>query len=312
MTLLQLLQSSPVLLFVVCSVLGLFVGSFLNVVVYRLPLMMEKTWRRECLEFLKHDAETSKKQAGAIDENGIIQQAELQNSDDEKPFNLMVPRSACPSCGAMIKSWQNIPVISWLFLRGKCGSCEHPISAEYPLVEMLTGILSLAVAMKFGASIQLVFALLFTWSLISLALIDFHTTLLPDNITLPLMWLGLVISLKPVFVDTHDAIVGAAAGYMILWLVFRTFKLITGKEGMGFGDFKLLAALGAWLGWAKLPLIILLSSLTGAIIGIMMMVVLKHQRNKPIPFGPYLAIAGWIALMWGDQIVAMYTSQLGI
>ena len=312
MTLLQLLQSSPVLLFVVCSVLGLFVGSFLNVVVYRLPLMMEKTWRRECLEFLKHDAETSKKQAGAIDESGIIQQAELQNSDEEKPFNLMVPRSACPSCGAMIKSWQNIPVISWLFLRGKCGSCEHPISAEYPLVEMLTGILSLAVAMKFGASIQLVFALLFTWSLISLALIDFHTTLLPDNITLPLMWLGLLISLIPVFVNTHDAIVGAAAGYMILWLVFQTFKLITGKEGMGFGDFKLLAALGAWLGWAKLPLIILLSSLTGAIIGIMMMVVLKHQRSKPIPFGPYLAIAGWIALMWGDQIVAMYTSQLGI
>ena len=197
-------------------------------------------------------------------------------------------------------------------MRGKCGNCKHPISAEYPLVELLTAILSLAVAFKFGASIQLVFALLFTWSLISLALIDFHTTLLPDSITLPLLWLGLIISLVPVFVNAHDAIVGAAAGYLILWIVFQTFKLITGKEGMGFGDFKLLAAMGAWLGWAKLPLIILLSSLTGAIIGIMMMVVFKHQRSQPIPFGPYLAIAGWIALMWGDQIVSMYTGYMGV
>ena len=265
-------------------------------VVYRLPLMMERTWKRECREFLK------------LDEDAGV---EAEETKTEK-FNLMVPRSACPSCGSMITAWQNIPVISWILLRGKCGNCKHPISAEYPLVELLTAILSMAVALKFGASIQLIFALLFTWALISLALIDFHTTLLPDSITLPLLWLGLLISLVPVFVDAPDAIVGAAAGYMVLWLVFQTFKLVTGKEGMGFGDFKLLGALGAWLGWAKLPLIILLSSLTGAIIGIMMMLLFKHQRSQPIPFGPYLAIAGWIALMWGDQIVSMYTGQMGL
>ena len=302
MTLFSLLQSSPALLLSVCFVLGLFVGSFLNVVVYRLPLMMQTTWRRECREFLELDKDNG---------NDNVEDSGDKNNPPE-PFNLMVPRSACPSCKSMITAWQNIPVISWLILRGKCGNCKHPISAEYPLVELLTAILSLAVAFKFGASIQLVFALLFTWSLISLALIDFHTTLLPDSITLPLLWLGLIISLVPVFVNAHDAIVGAAAGYLILWIVFQTFKLITGKEGMGFGDFKLLAAMGAWLGWAKLPLIILLSSLTGAIIGIMMMVVFKHQRSQPIPFGPYLAIAGWIALMWGEQIVSMYTGQMGL
>ena len=307
MTLFSLLQSSPALLLSVCFVLGLFVGSFLNVVVYRLPLMMQTTWRRECKEFLQQDSQET------TQETATESAGENSGTDQTtQPFNLMVPRSACPSCNSMITAWQNIPVISWLILRGKCGNCKHPISIEYPLVELLTAILSLAVAYKFGASIQLIFALLFTWSLVSLALIDFHTTLLPDSITLPLLWLGLLISLVPVFVSAPDAIVGAAAGYMILWIVFQTFKLITGKEGMGFGDFKLLAALGAWLGWAKLPLIILLSSLTGAIIGIMMMVLFKHQRSQAIPFGPYLAIAGWIALMWGEQIVAMYTGQMGL
>jgi len=288
MTLFDLLQTSPALLLSLCTLLGLFVGSFLNVVVYRLPIMMNRGWKAECHEFL-----------------------ELDPPAEEKTFNLMVPRSACPSCGNQIRAWQNIPVISWLLLRGKCAGCKTKISAEYPLVELLTGVLSFAVAWKFGASVQTVFALIFTWALIAMALIDFHTTLLPDTLTLPLLWLGLVISLWTVFVDSHSAIIGAAAGYMVLWLVFQAFKIITGKEGMGFGDFKLLAALGAWLGWAKLPLIILLSSLTGAIIGIMMMVVFKHQRDQPIPFGPYLAIAGWIAMMWGDQIVSMYTGQLG-
>ncbi len=301
MTLLSLLQDNPTMLVSFCFVLGLFVGSFLNVVVYRLPIMMERGWKQECREFLKLDAAP---EAGSETGSAPEQQSEK--------FNLMVPRSACPSCGTMISAWQNIPVISWLLLRGKCGNCKHPISVEYPLVELLTALLSMAVAMKFGASIQLVFALLFTWALISLAMIDFHTTLLPDSITLPLLWLGLLISLVPVFVIAPDAIVGAAAGYMILWIVFQTFKLITGKEGMGFGDFKLLGAMGAWLGWAKLPLIILLSSLTGAVIGIMMMVLFKHKRSEPIPFGPYLAIAGWIALMWGDQIVSMYTNQMGL
>lgn len=218
----------------------------------------------------------------------------------------MVPRSACPSCKEQIKAWANIPLISWMLLRGKCSSCKEAISAQYPLVELLTAVLSMLVAMRFGASMQTVFALFFTWSLISLALIDFHTTLLPDSITLPLMWLGLLISLIPIFVGSHQAIIGAAAGYMVLWIVYQVFKLITGKEGMGFGDFKLLAALGAWLGWVKLPLIILLSSLTGAIVGILMMVIYKHKKEIPIPFGPYLATAGWIALMWGDQIVGKY------
>lgn len=290
MTLLEALQSSDTLLFSVCFVLGLFVGSFLNVVVYRLPIMMEKTWRRECHEFLELDHDPQA---------------------DAQPFNLMVPRSACPSCGKLITAWQNIPVISWLLLRGKCGNCKNPISAQYPLVELLTAVLSLLVAWKFGASMQTCFALVFTWSLICLALIDLHTTLLPDSITLPLMWLGLLISLYPVFVNTHQALIGAAAGYLSLWLVFQTFKLITGKEGMGFGDFKLLAALGAWLGWVKLPIIILLSSLAGAVIGITMMVFFKHRRDKPIPFGPYLAIAGFIALIWGDTLNTLYTQQMG-
>jgi leader peptidase (prepilin peptidase)/N-methyltransferase len=288
MTLLSALQSSDPLLFFVCILFGLFVGSFLNVVAYRLPIMMARGWRRECREYL-----------------------ELEPEAEPSAFNLMVPRSACPSCDKQISGWGNIPVLSWLFLRGRCGNCKTRISIQYPLVELMTAVLSLLVAMKFGATMQTVFALLFTWALISLALIDLHTTLLPDSITLPLMWLGLVISLVPVFVDSHQAIIGAAAGYMVLWVVFQAFRLITGKEGMGFGDFKLLAALGAWLGWMKLPLIILLSSLTGAVVGIMMMVLLKHRRDKPIPFGPYLAVAGWVALMWGDQIITVYTSQFG-
>ncbi len=291
MTLLDALQSSLPLLYCVCFTLGLFVGSFLNVVVYRLPIMMERNWRVECHEFL---------------------QLEHPPEPNTEPFNLMVPRSACPKCQAQISAWQNIPVISWLLLRGKCGNCKTPISVQYPLVELLTGLLSLIVAIEFGASLATCFALLFTWALIALALIDFHTTLLPDTITLPLLWLGLLLSLYPVFVDTHQAIVGAAAGYMILWLVFQAFKLLTGKEGMGFGDFKLLAALGAWLGWTKLPLIILLSSLAGAVIGITMMVIFKHSREKPIPFGPYLAIAGWIALIWGDPLVQLYNAQMGL
>lgn len=298
MTLLNALQSSDSLLFLVCLVLGLFVGSFLNVVVYRLPIMMERSWRRECQEFLELSADD-------------LPDGKFSNTDD-KPFNLAIPRSACPSCGNQIKAWQNVPVLSWLFLRGKCHNCKTRISPEYPIVELLTGLMSLAIAMKFGASLQTCFALVFTWSLICLALIDFHTTLLPDSITLPLMWLGLLLSLIPVFVGSQEALIGAAAGYLSLWLVFQTFKLITGKEGMGFGDFKLLAALGAWLGFTQLPLVILLSSLTGAIVGVTMMAAFKHQRDKPIPFGPYLAIAGWIAFMWGDALVEWYYQLLGI
>jgi leader peptidase (prepilin peptidase)/N-methyltransferase len=288
MTILEVLQSSPSFLLVTCCVLGLFVGSFLNVVIHRLPIMMQRTWECDCRELL-----------------------EIEQPDDssQSPFNLVTPRSRCPKCSKPIAAWENVPVLSWLLLRGKCSACKNPISVRYPLVETVTAVLSLAVAWQFGATLQTVFALLLTWALVALAMIDFDTTLLPDSITLPLMWLGLLASLIPVFTDVHSSLIGAMAGYLSLWIVFQAFKLFTGKEGMGFGDFKLLAALGAWLGWQQLPTIILLSSLTGAVIGIMLMVLFKHRRDQAIPFGPYLAIAGWLTMMWGEEI-AYYYQQL--
>ncbi len=291
MTILEVLQSSPPFLLTTCCVLGLFVGSFLNVVIHRLPIMMQRTWECDCRELLEIEQPADQKQA---------------------TFNLLTPRSRCPKCSKPIAAWENVPVLSWLFLRGKCSNCKNPISARYPLVEIATAILSLAVAWRFGASTSTVFALLLTWSLVALAMIDFDTTLLPDSITLPLMWLGLLASLFSLFTDVQSALIGAMAGYLSLWIVFQAFKLLTGKEGMGFGDFKLLAALGAWLGWQQLPAIILLSSLTGAVIGIMLMVLIKHRRDQAIPFGPYLAIAGWLTLMWGDEIVTYYQQLFSI
>jgi len=273
MTILEVLQSSPPFLLGTCCVLGLFVGSFLNVVIHRLPIMMQNTWECDCRDLLEIEQPADKIQT---------------------PFNLVTPRSRCPKCAKPIAAWENIPLLSWLMLRGKCSACKNPISARYPLVELVT------------AS----FALLLTWALVALSMIDFDTTLLPDSITLPLMWLGLLASLIPVFADVHSALIGAMAGYLALWLVFQAFKLFTGKEGMGFGDFKLLAALGAWLGWEQLPAIILLSSLTGAVIGIMLMVLVKHRRDQAIPFGPYLAIAGWLTLMWGEEITLYYQQLL--
>lgn len=289
MTILEVLQSSQPFLLGTCCVLGLFVGSFLNVVIHRLPIMMQNTWECDCRELLE-----------------IEQPADKTNT----PFNLVTPRSRCPKCAKPIAAWENIPLLSWLLLRGKCSACKNPISARYPLVELVTALLSLAVAYRFGATVETCFALLLTWALVALSMIDFDTSLLPDSITLPLMWLGLLASLIPVFVDTHSALIGAMAGYLALWLVFQAFKLFTGKEGMGFGDFKLLAALGAWLGWEQLPAIILLSSLTGAVIGIMLMVLVKHRRDQAIPFGPYLAIAGWLTLMWGEEITLYYQQLL--
>lgn len=265
------------------------IGSFLNVVIYRLPVMMNRNWRRECREFLQ-----------------------LEPEPETATFNLMLPASRCPHCQVKIKPYQNIPVLSYLLLGGKCSHCKTHIAKRYPLIEAFTGVCSALVAWRFGYSIELLFALLLTWNLIVLSFIDIDHQLLPDTITLPLLWLGLFISLFAIFTDTSSSIIGAIAGYLTLWTVFQLFKLITGKEGMGFGDFKLLALFGAWLGWQFLPMIILLSSLVGAIIGIAMVVFANHNRSTPIPFGPYLAAAGWLALLWGDQINQLYLHNIGL
>lgn len=259
--------------------ISLAVGSFLNVVIYRLPIMLKKEWKQDCQSFL-----------------------EINEDKPEDVFNLSKPDSTCPSCGHRIRIWENIPVLSYLFLRGKCAACKTPISIQYPLVEAVTAVLSVLVALRFGVSAETFFGLLLTWSLISLTIIDAQTQLLPDNITLPLLWSGLLINSSAVFTDLPSSVWGAAVGYLILWSIYKLFKAVTGKEGMGYGDFKLLAALGAWMGWELLPQIILLSSAVGAIIGISMIVFIKHNKNSPIPFGPYLAIAGWIAFMWGSDI----------
>ncbi|MCP4994725.1 MAG: prepilin peptidase [Gammaproteobacteria bacterium] len=269
---------------------GLLVGSFINVVAHRLPAIMERNWRSECREFLEIEEEKSKKQE----------------------LTLSRPRSRCPHCGHPITALENIPVISYLFLRGRCSECKERISIRYPLVELTTGLLSLTVAWHFGVTWQTAAALPLTWALIALSLIDFDHKLLPDNIVLPTLWAGLLISLIPVFADPRAAIFGAAAGYLSLWSIFKLFKLITGKEGMGYGDFKLLALFGAWLGWQSLLQIILLSSVVGALFGIGMIIFLGRDRQVPIPFGPYLAAAGWISLMWGAEINQLYLSWAGL
>lgn len=276
------LQASPALYVSVITILGLMVGSFLNVVIHRLPKMMEREWREQC---------------SAMDEEGIPPAA---------PYNLVVPRSACPSCGHMISAWENIPVISWLILRGRCAHCKARISARYPIVEALTGIISGYVVWHFGFGPTALAALLFTWALIALTFIDFDTQLLPDSITQPLIWLGLLLNLNNFFIGLNSALVGAVAGYLSLWSIYWLFKLVTKKEGMGYGDFKLLAAIGAWLGWQILPLVILLSSLVGAVVGISLILFAGHGRQIPIPFGPYLAGGGLIAMLWGKQITQAY------
>ncbi len=296
MAFLQYLADNPLHFAIICFVLGLLIGSFLNVVVYRLPIMLERSWKKECEEFLAGD-------------DHVISD-DVHAKKEAEPFNLSRPGSHCPHCKHKIKPWENIPVLSWLLLGGKCHSCKQTISLRYPVVELLTGILSFVVAWHFGFGITAVAALVLTWCLITLSLIDYDTQLLPDVITIPLLWLGLVLSLWGIFVDPSTSIVGAVSGYLVLWLVFQIFKLVTGKEGMGFGDFKLLAVLGAWLGWQMLPAIILLSSLAGAVIGISLIVFRQHNKDHPIPYGPYLAIAGWIALVWGQQINETYLNTM--
>ena len=290
MDLFNLLAQSPPALISTVFLLGLLIGSFLNVVAYRLPVIMERDWKQQCLEYLHPE----------------------QAIEPGERFNLVVPRSRCPACGHQITAVENIPVLSYLFLRGKCSACGTHISARYPIVEFVTAALSAVVAFKLGWGWPLLAGLIFTWSLIALSLIDFDHKLLPDSITLPLLWLGLLLSLNTVFVDMRASIIGAAAGYLSLWSVYQLFRLVTGKEGMGFGDFKLLAAIGAWLGWQALPVTIMLSSLVGAVVGVSLILIRGRDRNIPIPFGPYIAAAGWLAMLWGKDITDAYLRFAGL
>ena len=295
--LVEMMQGSTALTAALAGVLGLLVGSFLNVVIYRLPLMLQREWRHQCLEYLQLDSKKIK----TVDPVAA-----------HKTFNLLKPDSHCPVCQKPVRPWQNMPVLSYLMLRGRCSQCQTRIHWRYPVVEIITALLSAVVAWKFGATWECLGALVFTWSLVSLTVIDIDHQLLPDNITMPLLWLGLILSVSGhgTGVTPADALLGASIGYLSLWSVYWSFKLLTGRDGMGFGDFKLLAAVGAWLGWQQLLTVIILSSLTGAIIGITLALVAGRDKNIPMSFGPYLAIAGFIALIWGDAISNTYMSML--
>jgi leader peptidase (prepilin peptidase)/N-methyltransferase len=278
--------ASPAVFTAIAAVLGLAIGSFLNVVIHRLPKMMERDWQAQCAE-LRGEAPAQRPR-----------------------YNLASPRSACPACGHAITALENVPVVSYLWLRGKCSACGARIGARYPVVEAVTAVLTGYAAWRFGFGWQAFGAMLFVWCMIALTFIDVDTQLLPDAITLPLLWAGLLLNLRGTYVELPAAVIGAAAGYLVLWSVYWAFKLATGKEGMGFGDFKLLGAIGAWLGWKMLPLVILASSLVGAVVGIALMVLARHGRDVPIPFGPYLAGAGLIALFWGPALVDRYLATL--
>lgn len=286
--LIELAQALPWLYLALIFIFSLMIGSFLNVVIHRLPIMLEREWHAEYRSYFDTDADAA----------------------PTTPYNLMVPRSACPHCEHPITAIENIPLLSWLWLKGRCRACKAPISARYPLVELLTALLSVAVSATLSPGWGMLAALVLTWTLVALTFIDLDKMLLPDQLTLPLLWGGLLFNLLGGFVSLGDAVIGAMVGYLVLWSLYWAFKLLTGKEGMGYGDFKLLAALGAWLGWQALPIVLLLSSLVGAIIGIGLIALRKHHQAKPIPFGPYLAIAGWIALLWGDSITRWYLSTV--
>lgn len=289
MDILIVLNLHPWLLEIALLVLGLTVGSFLNVVIYRVPVMMEREEHSYCNALLK---------TGTAD-------------DKQERFDLVHPNSHCPRCDHAIRPWENIPLLSYCFLRGRCSNCHAGISLRYPSIELVSGLLALMLGWHFGdAGPALLGALLFTWALIALTMIDIDHMLLPDSITLPLLWLGLLFNISGTFVPLQDAVIGAIAGYVSLWAVYWLFKLATGKEGMGYGDFKLLAALGAWMGWQVLPVIILLSSVVGIVLAVLVMYLQKRGKDVPIPFGPYLAIAGWIALLWGAQLISWYSGLL--
>ena len=287
----ELIANSPATFIAVVFVFALLVGSFLNVVIYRLPVMMERAWRTEAAEIL----------------------AEPSDDLPEGRFDLVAPRSRCPQCGVQITALQNIPVVSYLMLGGKCAGCQARIPVRYPVVEAFTALLSAVVAWRFGFGAEALAGIVMTWALVAISIIDIDHQIIPDSLVLPLLWLGLILSLfhpqagsQALFIDPKTSIVGAVAGYLILWSVYQLFRIITGKEGMGYGDFKLLAAFGAWLGWQMLPLIVLVSAVVGAVVGIAMIVLRGHDRNVPIPFGPYLAAAGWIAMLFGADILDAY------
>ncbi len=297
MTVLDLIANNSIVLIVLSMVLGLLVGSFLNVVIYRVPVMLQREWRQQCCEFLELDEKKFSKD---------------DPTAKHKIFNLVKPDSHCPQCNAPVRAWQNIPILSYVMLRGRCAGCQKHISMRYPIIELVTGLLSGLVAWQFGATWLTLAFLVLTWSLISLTMIDFDHQLLPDNITLPLLWLGLLVNtlLPETTVSAAEAVLGAIIGYLSLWSLYWAFKLLTGKEGMGYGDFKLLAALGAWMGWQSLLLIVILSSLVGAVVGIALLLFRGRDRNIPIPFGPYLAGAGFIAMLWGDALTRLYVSSM--
>lgn len=283
MSFIAILQDTPSFFISFITIIGLMVGSFLNVVIYRLPEMMKRNWLQQCAELHGKAIETL------------------------PTFNLITPRSACPHCGHKITALENIPIISYLALRGRCSQCQARISPRYPIVEAVTALMSGFVAWHFGYSLITIAVLIFVWSLIALAVIDLNTQLLPDDITLPLLWLGVLVNMNDGFTDIHSAIIGVMAGYLSLWSIYWCFKLITGKEGMGYGDFKLLAAIGAWLGWSMLPIVILFSSLVGAIAGVGLIIAAKLKKNIPIPFGPYLVGGALIALFWGEKLNHAYS-----
>jgi leader peptidase (prepilin peptidase)/N-methyltransferase len=287
MAFIDLLQTSPSFFIFVCAIIGLAAGGFLNVVIYRLPKMLEAEWDQ---------------QRGRL---------EIEAVAALPPFNLVGPRSCCPHCGHMLAAWENIPIASYIMLRGKCSHCGLAISPRYPSVELLAGMLSGLIAWRFGYGIAGFGGLVFAWAMIALAFIDLDVQLLPDRITLPLLWIGLLVNLNDVFTGIHSAVIGAVAGYLLLWVIYWTYKLISSKEGLGRGDFKLLAVIGAWFGWEMLPLVILLSSLTGAMAGIVLVLLGKQERDTPIPFGPYLVGGSFVALFWGEQINRTYLGTLG-
>ena len=279
------LASEPAAFLGVVAALGLAVGSFLNVVIHRLPIMLRQTWQADCAE---------------VSGDGVARPA------PHEPFNLVVPRSRCPACGHRIRAWENVPVLSYVWLRGRCSACGVRIPLRYPVVELVTTVLSVAVAWRFGPTWQTAGALALTWVLVALAFIDLDEQILPDIITLPTLWLGVVLNLGGLFTSLEASVIGAVTGYGFLWTVYQLFRITTGKEGMGYGDFKLLGMLGAWLGWQALPIIVLLSSLAGALVGVALILLRGHDRNVPIPFGPYLAVGGWVALVWGQDLARAY------
>jgi len=291
---LDYLAANPSAFILAAVVSGLLAGSFLNVVILRLPHMMEQDWASKCRAFLH--------------EHGEMVAAEKK----EPPLSLFYPPAFCPQCDHRIRAWESIPILSWLYLRGRCSACKVPISIQYPLVEAVAALLAALVAWRFGFGWFAIMAILFSWVLLVLSAIDLRTQLLPDSITLPLLWLGLLLNTGSLFTSLTSAVLGATAGYILLWSFYHAFRLLTGKEGMGYGDFKLLATIGAWLGWEMLPLAIIIATVLGAVVGILLIILRGHGRHTPLPFGPWLATAGWISLMWGEEINHIYLSATGL